>query len=106
MKLYAFVIMENHFHLIAGAEEFYLKEATGEPQGKKIGLAFFKAKHKTESSYQVWQGGYHPQEIQDQDMMRQKAEYIHQTPCVAAMSRGRNTGNIQAPKKFLQGNPV
>jgi len=57
VKLYAFVIMEDHFHLIAGArdlstrmqvlKEFYVKKAAGEYAGKKLEwllnqLSFFK----------------------------------------------------------------
>jgi len=95
MKIYAFVIMENHFHLIVGAKDLFtpmqsLKSFTSKKLLESIKekrldwilnqFAFFKAKHKTQSSYQVWQEGYHPQEIRDWDMMRQKMEYIHQNP--------------------------
>ena len=43
-------------------------------------LALFKRRHKTESTYQVWEEGNHPQIIETETVMRQKLEYIHQNP--------------------------
>jgi putative transposase len=43
-------------------------------------LAYHKAKHKKESAYQVWQEGFHPQEILSADMLRQKIVYLHENP--------------------------
>jgi putative transposase len=40
----------------------------------------FKRSHKTESRYQVWEEGSHPQLIESEIMMRQKLDYIHQNP--------------------------
>ena len=40
-------------------------------------LAFYKKKYKSESAYQVWQEGFHPELIQSDDMLVQKIEYIH-----------------------------
>ena len=39
-----------------------------------------KLNHKTESVYQVWQEGNHPQQIQGTEMMWQKIEYTHNNP--------------------------
>jgi hypothetical protein len=36
--------------------------------------------HKTESTYQVWKEGNHPQLIESEEVMRQKLDYIHQNP--------------------------
>ena len=95
MKLYAYVIMENHFHLIVGAKDLSspmqtLKSFTSKKLLESIRekrwdwllnqFAYFKAKHKIESSYQVWQEGYHPQVIQDWEMMKQKIDYMHYNP--------------------------
>ena len=44
LKVYAYVILENH------------------------------------RAYQFWQEGVHPELIQDEEMMRQKVDYIHQNP--------------------------
>jgi REP-associated tyrosine transposase len=43
-------------------------------------LQMFKAQHKTGQDYQLWQEGSHPQLIQDDGMMRQKLEYLHNNP--------------------------
>jgi REP element-mobilizing transposase RayT len=94
-KLFGHVILENHLHLIASAPElpdvmqrfksFTARqiinrlEAIGE-QTLLEQLRAHKLWHKTESEYQVWQEGNHPQQIQGDDMMWQKLEYIHANP--------------------------
>ena len=47
-------------------------------------LAFYKKVHNTDRSYQFWQEGIHPELIQNEEMMRQKVDYIHNNP----VSRG------------------
>jgi len=93
--LYAWVIMENHLHLIVMApnpvktmKEFksytartiidYLRDRGSKTWLNKLQEA--KLSHKTTSNYQVWQEGSHPQEIVDEEMMVQKIEYIHNNP--------------------------
>lgn len=39
-----------------------------------------KARHKSQSHYQLWQEGYHPLEITTHEMFIQKMEYIHNNP--------------------------
>ncbi len=39
-----------------------------------------KAAHKVDREYQFWQEGSHPEMIQDENMMWQKLEYIHNNP--------------------------
>ena len=36
--------------------------------------------HKTDRAYQFWQEGVHPEWIQNDEMMRQKIDYIHNNP--------------------------
>jgi len=43
-------------------------------------LQWFKAKHKVEQRYQLWQEGSHPQQILDDEMMEQKLGYMHNNP--------------------------
>jgi len=95
LKVYAYVILENHLHLIAQstalqAEISSFKSWTAkrllevlETQGAERilkQLAFYKKAHKTDRDYQVWEEGSHPQQIQNDEMMRQKIEYIHNNP--------------------------
>jgi hypothetical protein len=43
-------------------------------------LSFFKKSHKTDSNYQLWEEGSHPQLIQNEEMLRQNLDYIHLNP--------------------------
>ena len=45
-------------------------------------LRAHKLRHKKQSDYQVWQEGSHPKQIETDDMMWQKLEYIHNNPVV------------------------
>ncbi len=95
LKLYAYVIMENHIHLVAAGHDlsktmqsfksFTAKQVIESISQKQMDwllnqLAYHKAKHKKQSDYQVWQEGIHPQEILSADMLIQKIEYIHYNP--------------------------
>ena len=95
MKLYAYVILENHLHLVAQSKQLerdmarfksytarrlinYLSENNINRILEQ--LAFYKKAHKADQAYQFWQEGVHPEWIQNATMMRQKVEYIHQNP--------------------------
>jgi REP element-mobilizing transposase RayT len=95
LTVYAYVIMENHLHLLAFAEDLSkemanLKSFTARQSidyYKEMGmqfileqLAFNKLPHKRDRSYQFWQEGSHPQRIIDEKMMEQKINYIHENP--------------------------
>jgi REP element-mobilizing transposase RayT len=94
-EIYGYIILENHLHLIASSPDLsrdmqrfksytakriidYLEQT----QAKRVLelLALFKRVHKTESQYQVWEEGSHPQLIESETVMRQKLDYIHQNP--------------------------
>jgi REP element-mobilizing transposase RayT len=94
--LLGFVILENHLHLIASAPELptVMQNFKSPYTARKIvdllelrsahvllrQLRALKLSHKTESEYQVWQEGSHPEQIQNDEMMWQKLEYIHNNP--------------------------
>ena len=95
LKLYAYVILDNHFHFIVSCPELSetiaaLKKFTArnileqlKHDGKEwllTELAFYKKSYKNESAYQVWQEGVHPVLITDIEMLTQKIEYIHYNP--------------------------
>jgi REP element-mobilizing transposase RayT len=95
MEIYAYVILENHIHLIVSSEKLSkeisnFKSYTArtiidflkEKKAKHILnlLNFFKLKHKQDRDYQVWQEGSHPVCINNEQIMRQKIEYIHHNP--------------------------
>jgi REP element-mobilizing transposase RayT len=95
MSIMGYVILENHLHVIAVSNDLskemgdfksytarkiidLLKESKADTILKH--LRHEKAAHKTDREYQLWQEGSHPQEIQNEAMLRQKLEYIHYNP--------------------------
>jgi REP element-mobilizing transposase RayT len=48
-------------------------------------LAYYKKRHKTQSYHQVWQEGFHPKQIVDDDILTQKIDYIHLNPVKAGL---------------------
>ncbi len=95
LQLFGYVIMENHLHLIAKADE--LAERIGQfksftarniidllmrraETGLLHELRFQKRNHKSDREFQFWDEGSHAQQIDSDEMMLQKLEYIHQNP--------------------------
>jgi REP element-mobilizing transposase RayT len=95
VQIFGFVIMENHLHWIARGPDLAqqvgrFKSYTArciidelELRGQKTlldELRYYKLGHKVDQTYQLWQEGSHPQQIDGDDMMLQKLEYIHNNP--------------------------
>jgi putative transposase len=95
LALHAYVIMENHLHLIASAENLSKEIAAFKSFTARsiidnlkadraeyllTQLKFHKQLHKTTQDYQLWQEGSHPQAIVSENMFVQKLEYIHNNP--------------------------
>ncbi len=95
ITLHAYVIMENHFHLIGTSPAFSgemkkMKSFTARciiDYIKERGPAFFldqfrflKKQHKKDQEYQVWQEGFHPKVILSEKTLYQKLEYVHNNP--------------------------
>jgi REP element-mobilizing transposase RayT len=95
LRLYAWVIMDNHFHAVVQADEIsrvmtdlkkftahrllgQLKERSCDWLLKLLTLG--KVAHKQCSRHQVWQEGFHPQAIYSDKTMLQKIDYIHANP--------------------------
>ena len=94
LKIYAWVILENHFHGILAAPDLSavlrdLKSFTAAKILEQLAqenrdwllnqLRYYRRAHKA-NEYQVWQDGSHPQAIADDTMMHQKLEYLHNNP--------------------------
>jgi len=94
LKIYAWVILDNHFHGILAAPNLSpvlrdLKSFTArelltqlEIEGRNWlleQLRYRRAAHKP-NEHQIWQEGSHPQVIADDAMMHQKLEYLHNNP--------------------------
>jgi REP element-mobilizing transposase RayT len=95
LTLFGYVILENHLHLIASSPDiskeigdfksFTARQIIDYLEAKKARvllklLRLLKARHKTDRLYQLWQEGSHPQQVQNEEIMRQKLEYMHNNP--------------------------
>jgi REP element-mobilizing transposase RayT len=93
--IYGYVILENHLHLVASSpviskeigdfKSFTARQIVDHLEACNVRtllkwLRLLKAHHKHDREYQVWQEGSHPQQIKDDEMMRQKLEYAHNNP--------------------------
>ncbi|WP_455755979.1 REP-associated tyrosine transposase [Sulfurimonas sp.] len=95
LKVHAYVILENHLHLVASSDDLAnsmrkfkahtAKEILKLLQANNIKtileqLAFYKKAHKKNTTYQLWQEGIQPKLISSDKMMNEKINYIHQNP--------------------------
>jgi REP element-mobilizing transposase RayT len=95
VRIFGYVILENHLHWIAAGPD--LSDQVGRFKSytarsiidslEQTGfetllqeLRFFKLRHKVDQVHQLWQEGSHPQQIQSEEMMWQKLEYVHANP--------------------------
>jgi len=99
VTIFGYVILENHLHWIASAKgslqdlsdqvgrfKSYTARRIIDEMGQRgfstllDELRYFKIRHKVDQAYQLWQEGSHPQQIQNDEMLVQKLEYIHANP--------------------------
>jgi len=95
LKVYAYVILENHLHMVVSSDDLHktmqsFKQYTAKQILEMLKqsnvtrileqLMFYKKAHHKEKTYQVWEEGYQAKLIQNEAMMIQKIEYIHQNP--------------------------
>ena len=95
LKIYAYVILENHLHLIAQSDDIakdiarfksftaraiidYLKTKNVKTILEQ--LSFYKKAHKVDREFQLWQEGFQPKLIQSEEMMRDRINYVHNNP--------------------------
>jgi len=95
LRLYGYVVLENHLHFIAQAENlnkcvssfksFTARKIIDHLQAQHVErilthLRFFKPAHKVDREYQFWQEGVHAELVFSEVMMREKLDYIHFNP--------------------------
>ncbi len=95
LKVYAWVVLENHCHFVLQSNALdrdiaRLKSWTAKNLIQYLSennvrqileqLAFYKKAHKNDCAYQFWQEGVHPELMQGEAMMKQKIDYIHHNP--------------------------
>ena len=95
MILHAYVLLEDHFHIVGSSQQlsdvirsmksFTARRIIDSLKARGYNdildqLRFLKKRHKQNQTYQVWQEGFHPEAIQNEAMLLQKVEYIHNNP--------------------------
>ena len=95
LKLYAYVILENHLHMVVQSDDLEksmksFKQYTARElllllKKEKVTtildqLKIYKKPHHKATEYQVWEEGYQPKLMQTDAMMINKINYIHQNP--------------------------
>jgi putative transposase len=95
LRLYGYVILENHLHFVARADRldkcvssfksYTARRIIDHLQARQVKplltrLSFSKRAHKAGRNYQFWQEGVHAELIFSEAMMREKLEYIHANP--------------------------
>jgi REP element-mobilizing transposase RayT len=118
LRLYAWVILDNHFHAIASGPQLAraladLRRFTAREllnQLKLEGrdwlinqLAYFCAAHKQESRHQVWQEGLHPQAVPSDKIMLQKLEYLHNNPLKRGLVASPEHWRYSSAHEWLEG---
>ena len=95
LRVYAWVVLENHAHFVLQAPDLSrelarFKSFTARAlidllrhHGARTHLErlhFARRAHKHDRAHQFWQEGSHPELIGSQAMLRQKVDYIHYNP--------------------------
>lgn len=98
MKIYCYVIMNNHFHMIAKGDDLSKYMHSIKSYTAKMILNSLKARnrifflsqlkkakkqYKTKTEYQVWDEGSHPIIVNSRAKMARMMDYIHQNPVKA-----------------------
>ena len=95
IKVIGYVIMENHIHFIVQGKnlaksigEFKSYSArkiidTMKNEGKYLflkRLRVLKKNTKRDRTYQIWEQGFHPIQLPNEKILKQKLDYIHNNP--------------------------
>ena len=95
LKLYGYVVMENHIHWIAVGDD--LAKEVGDfksftarkiidglrERGEERFLDQLRREmlsHRVDREFQLWQEGSHPEQVSTESMFRQKLDYMHSNP--------------------------
>jgi len=114
LLLYAWCLMSNHMHLIAGAEgklalseilrdfkkftsKQLIQQITNEPESRRDWLLryfSFQSMHlKRIKNYKIWQDGNHAEIIYSSNFFHKKLNYIHNNPVKALI--------VQYPEEYM-----
>lgn len=95
LTLHGYVLMENHLHLVASSADLSAEMRKFKSYTARQCIDYYqqqnnqwmlqqlhnhKPAHKQDQAYQFWQEGFHPKQIQTEEILRDKLEYIHNNP--------------------------
>ena len=66
-------------------------------------LEFYRQRHQTRSTYQVWQEGFHPQAVFTDEVMQQKLDYLHANPVRRGMVASPEHWRYSSAHEWLGG---
>lgn len=111
MKLFVFVIMPNHIHIIAQfSEEYPLSDAMRDfkkftarqiyrqfqAEGNtKVLDVLRKEGEQVKQEYKVWEDGYDARDVFSVEFLQQKMDYIHHNPCQSQWKL------VDSPEQYL-----
>ena len=98
MKLFAFVIMPNHFHLIGqfsaddtladvlrdlkrDTADRLIRHLKAEGNERALEAMASKVARPEKQNFKVWEDGYNAKDVVSEAFLLQKMEYIHNNPC-------------------------
>jgi putative transposase len=117
-EVYAYVIMKNHFHMLCSSEKLSniissIKSYSAKNIIRQLKddskfdiLKLFeenKLPFKSDRQYQVWQEGFHPEEILGDNMFYQKLKYIHDNPVKAEYVDDKLKWKYSSAQDYLEG---
>lgn len=123
LELYAYVIMPNHLHLIARAEEGRLSEIlrdfksytakvliemvdTHQQESRREWLMHmfrYFGKYNTQNKeFQFWQQHNHPIELWSENVIKQKVAYLHNNPVKAGFVAEPNHWLYSSANEFSE----
>jgi REP element-mobilizing transposase RayT len=124
LVIHAYVIMPNHFHMIASSQprsalpgiirdlkRYTSRELSSfieeeEPNYRQHALQNAAMQTDRGNNYMVWQEGYHPVAIYSQSFFRQKLDYLHDNPVRKGFVRKPEDWRFSSAGEYLSGGTV
>ncbi len=122
LNIFSYVIMDNHIHLIASHPDNLsqlvqnLKSFTAKELIERLHederdwilklMSEYKPDYKQESTFQFWEEGNHPKQIQNIVIFNQKVDYIHYNPVRRGLVANEEDWVYSSARDFLGLDPV
>ncbi len=98
MKLFCFVIMPNHTHLIAqftandalsdvmrdfkkGVADRLIRQLKAERNDQALNWLAAQVERPDKQHCKIWEDGYNAKDVVSTEFLRQKMDYVHNNPC-------------------------